>query len=72
MRASPDSSTWSSAPTVPPEQSAPRSGNADSADGTGCGSDIRVTDIYGETLTDTGIALTPGVEQSGRAQFVKR
>ncbi|UUU35568.1 lipoprotein A-like protein [Streptomyces sp. CA-210063] len=43
-----------------------------SADGTGCGSDIRVTDIHGQTLTDTGITITPNVDQPGRAQFTKR
>lgn len=43
-----------------------------SADGAGCGSDIRVKDIHGQTLTDTGIALTPNVDQPGRAQFTKR
>lgn len=43
-----------------------------SADGTGCGGDIRVTDIYGQVLTDTGIAITPNVDQPGRAQFAKR
>ncbi|WP_405620935.1 expansin EXLX1 family cellulose-binding protein [Streptomyces sp. NBC_00076] len=43
-----------------------------SDNGTGCGSDIRVTDVYGQVLTDTGITVTPGVDQSGRAQFGKR
>lgn len=43
-----------------------------SADGTGCGSDIRVTDILGQTLTDSGITLTPNTDQPGRAQFAKR
>ncbi|MGW0838614.1 hypothetical protein ACWD26_00315 [Streptomyces sp. NPDC002787] len=43
-----------------------------SADGIGCGSDIRVTDIHGRTLTDTGVTLTPDVDQPDRAQFTKR
>ncbi|GAA3787242.1 expansin EXLX1 family cellulose-binding protein [Streptomyces phyllanthi] len=43
-----------------------------SEDGTGCGSDIRVTDIHGQTLTDTGIAIRPNVDQPGRAQFGMR
>ncbi|WP_327723456.1 expansin EXLX1 family cellulose-binding protein [Streptomyces europaeiscabiei] len=38
-----------------------------SADGTGCGSDI-----HGQTLTDSGITLTPNTDQPGRAQFAKR
>ena len=42
-----------------------------SDNGAGCGSDIRVTDIYGQTLTDTGITITPNVDQRGRAQFTK-
>jgi len=40
-----------------------------SADGAGCGGDIRVTDIYGNQVTDTGIGIRPGVVQSGRAQL---
>ncbi|KUO14685.1 hypothetical protein AQJ91_45530 [Streptomyces dysideae] len=43
-----------------------------SENGTGCGSDIRITDIHGQTLTDTGITITPNVDQPGRAQFDKR
>ncbi|MFG2132966.1 expansin EXLX1 family cellulose-binding protein [Streptomyces sp. NPDC048751] len=43
-----------------------------SDNGAGCGSDIRITDIYGQTLTDTGIAITPNVDQRGKAQFSKR
>ncbi|WP_030231128.1 expansin EXLX1 family cellulose-binding protein [Streptomyces sp. NRRL S-350] len=42
-----------------------------SADGTGCGGQIRVTDIYGEQLTVDGIALRPAVAQSARAQFAR-
>ncbi|WLW55322.1 expansin EXLX1 family cellulose-binding protein [Streptomyces sp. YU58] len=37
--------------------------------GTGCGGEIRVTDIYGEQLTVDGIALQPDVAQPTRVQF---
>lgn len=40
-----------------------------SADGRGCGSAIRLTDIYGEQLTISGIALRPNVVQPTRVQF---
>jgi expansin len=40
-----------------------------SADGAGCGSSIRVTDIYGNQVTDTGIAIRPDSVQAGHAQF---
>jgi expansin (peptidoglycan-binding protein) len=40
-----------------------------SADGAGCGGTIRVTDILGHRLTDSGIGIRPGAAQSGRAQF---
>ncbi|MER6069577.1 expansin EXLX1 family cellulose-binding protein [Streptomyces sp. NPDC001817] len=40
-----------------------------SADGSGCGGAIRITDIYGERLTITGIALRPGVVQPTGVQF---
>ncbi|MFC9842298.1 expansin EXLX1 family cellulose-binding protein [Streptomyces sp. NPDC060223] len=40
-----------------------------SEDGTGCGSAIRVTDIYGERLTVDGIAIRPNVVQLTRVQF---
>ncbi|MEV6329266.1 expansin EXLX1 family cellulose-binding protein [Streptomyces sp. NPDC051909] len=43
-----------------------------SADGSGCGSSIRVTDIYGERLTVDGIALKPDVAQPTRVQFAPR
>lgn len=43
-----------------------------SQSGSGCGSDIRITDIYGQALTDTGIAIRERVDQPGRAQFTKR
>jgi expansin (peptidoglycan-binding protein) len=39
--------------------------------GAGCGSDVRITDIHGQTLTDTGIAIRERVDQPGRAQFAK-
>ncbi|MGW2283436.1 expansin EXLX1 family cellulose-binding protein [Streptomyces phaeochromogenes] len=42
-----------------------------SADGSGCGSSIRVTDIYGEQLTLTGIALRPNVAQATGVQFAR-
>lgn len=40
-----------------------------SADGTGCGSTIRVTDVYGHHLVSSGIAIRPGVVQQGTGQF---
>jgi expansin (peptidoglycan-binding protein) len=40
-----------------------------SEDGTGCGGAIRITDIYGERLTLSGIALRPDVAQPTRVQF---
>jgi expansin (peptidoglycan-binding protein) len=40
-----------------------------SANGSGCGSAIRITDIYGHQLTDTGIGISPDVVQRGHAQF---
>ncbi|MCX4515307.1 expansin EXLX1 family cellulose-binding protein [Streptomyces sp. NBC_01619] len=42
-----------------------------SADGSGCGGAIRITDIYGERLTVNGIALRPGVVQPTRVQFAQ-
>ncbi|MFE1881233.1 expansin EXLX1 family cellulose-binding protein [Streptomyces diastatochromogenes] len=42
-----------------------------SADGSGCGSTIRITDIYGEQLTVSGIALRPNVVQPTRVQFAR-
>lgn len=42
-----------------------------SAHGDGCGKAIRVTDIYGERLTLTGVALSPDVAQPTRAQFAR-
>ncbi|WP_406054738.1 expansin EXLX1 family cellulose-binding protein [Streptomyces sp. NBC_01077] len=43
-----------------------------STDGSGCGSSIRVTDVYGERLTVDGIALKPDVAQPTRLQFAPR
>jgi expansin len=40
-----------------------------SENGTGCGGDLRVTDIYGNRLTDRGISLSPGTVQRGAGQF---
>ncbi len=42
-----------------------------SADGSGCGRTIRITDIYGERLTITGIALRPNVAQPAGVQFAR-
>ncbi|MFE5812900.1 expansin EXLX1 family cellulose-binding protein [Streptomyces sp. NPDC056479] len=42
-----------------------------SADGSGCGGSIRVTDIYGERLTVNGIALRPDVAQPTGVQFAR-
>ncbi|MGW0331077.1 expansin EXLX1 family cellulose-binding protein [Streptomyces sp. NPDC003011] len=40
--------------------------------GTGCGGEVRITDIYGERLTLSGIALQPDVVQPTRVQFAAR
>ncbi|WP_254705937.1 expansin EXLX1 family cellulose-binding protein [Streptomyces vilmorinianum] len=40
-----------------------------STNGSGCGSSIRITDVYGERLTVDGIALKPDVVQPTRVQF---
>lgn len=42
-----------------------------SADGTGCGGSIRVTDIYGERLTVDGLTVQPDVAQPTRVQFAR-
>ncbi|MER7689716.1 expansin EXLX1 family cellulose-binding protein [Streptomyces sp. NPDC097610] len=42
-----------------------------SADGGGCGSAIRLTDIYGEQLTINGIAVRPNVVQPTQVQFAR-
>jgi expansin len=42
-----------------------------SADGSGCGKAIRVTDIYGERLTISGIAVRPDVVQPTQVQFAR-
>jgi expansin (peptidoglycan-binding protein) len=43
-----------------------------SAGGSGCGGAIRVTDIYGNQLTDTGIKISPDRTQRGTSQFPAR
>ncbi|MGW0970285.1 expansin EXLX1 family cellulose-binding protein [Streptomyces sp. NPDC002516] len=40
-------------------------------DGGGCGSTVRITDIYGERLTVEGIALRPDAVQTTRVQFAR-
>ncbi|MEV6940452.1 expansin EXLX1 family cellulose-binding protein [Streptomyces sp. NPDC051172] len=42
-----------------------------SADGGGCGGSIRITDLYGEQLTVSGIALRPDVVQPTQVQFAR-
>jgi expansin (peptidoglycan-binding protein) len=42
-----------------------------SADGAGCGSSIRVTDIYGQQLTVSGLAVKPNVVQHTQVQFAR-
>ncbi|NUQ98853.1 MAG: hypothetical protein HOY79_20610 [Streptomyces sp.] len=42
-----------------------------SADGSGCGGSIRITDLYGEQLTVSGIALRPDVVQPTGVQFAR-
>ncbi len=42
-----------------------------SAEGSGCGGPIRITDIYGQHLTISGIALLPDVAQPTRVQFAR-
>ena len=42
-----------------------------SADGTGCGGQIRVTDIYGQQLVIDGIAVSPNVVQGTAVQFAR-
>lgn len=42
-----------------------------SPNGTGCGGAIRVTDIYGEHLTLSGISVKPGVTQATLLQFTR-
>ncbi|MCX3063780.1 expansin EXLX1 family cellulose-binding protein [Streptomyces beihaiensis] len=42
-----------------------------SADGTGCGGALRITDIYGQRLTVDGIAVRPGVAQRTDVQFAR-
>ncbi|GAB6900567.1 hypothetical protein JCM9957A_36570 [Kineosporia succinea] len=40
-----------------------------SANGEGCGGTVRITDIQGNQLTDSGISIKPLVEQSGAGQL---
>jgi expansin (peptidoglycan-binding protein) len=40
-----------------------------SADGSGCGGTIRVTDIYGQRLVLSGFTVKPGTVQTSRLQF---
>ena len=40
--------------------------------GSGCGGAIRVTDIYGNQITDTGIRISPDQTQRGTSQFPAR
>ncbi|GAB3162344.1 hypothetical protein GCM10027059_14860 [Myceligenerans halotolerans] len=40
-------------------------------DGSGCGSDIRITDIYGERLTVSGLAVRADVVQPTTVQFAR-
>lgn len=42
-----------------------------SASGTGCGDEIRVTDIYGQQLTASGISIEPDVVQATQVQFAQ-
>lgn len=42
-----------------------------SADGAGCGSTIRVTDIYGQQLTIGGISVSPDLVQPTSVQFAQ-
>ncbi|MFR0359205.1 expansin EXLX1 family cellulose-binding protein [Streptomyces sp. MCC57] len=42
-----------------------------SANGSGCGSSIRITDIYGQRLTVSGIAVRPNVVQHTQVQFAR-
>ncbi|QFZ20872.1 expansin EXLX1 family cellulose-binding protein [Saccharothrix syringae] len=40
-----------------------------SPDGAGCGTPLRITDLYGQALTQPALPITPGVDQAGTAQF---
>ncbi|MEU5592076.1 expansin EXLX1 family cellulose-binding protein [Streptomyces sp. NPDC020298] len=42
-----------------------------SESGTGCGGALRLTDIYGEQLTVSGIAIRPDAVQATRVQFAR-
>jgi expansin len=43
-----------------------------SASGAGCGGQVRVTDIYGQRITVSGLSLSPNLVQDGPAQFTRR
>ena len=42
-----------------------------SADGTGCGGAIRITDVYGQQLVVDGITISPDVVQPTQVQFAQ-
>jgi expansin (peptidoglycan-binding protein) len=42
-----------------------------SSSGTGCGGEIRITDIYGQQLTASGISIKPNVVQPTQLQFAE-
>ena len=42
-----------------------------SANGTGCGNEIRVSDIYGQQLTASGISIQPDAVQGTQLQFAQ-
>ncbi|WP_441247597.1 expansin EXLX1 family cellulose-binding protein [Kitasatospora sp. McL0602] len=42
-----------------------------SADGTGCGGEIRITDVYGQQLTVDGMTVRPDVVQPAGVQFAR-
>ncbi|HTJ68945.1 MAG TPA: expansin EXLX1 family cellulose-binding protein [Actinospica sp.] len=42
-----------------------------SSSGKGCGGEIRITDIYGQQLTESGISIQPNVEQPTSLQFAQ-
>jgi expansin (peptidoglycan-binding protein) len=42
-----------------------------SSSGTGCGGEIRITDIYGQQLTASGISIEPNVVQPTQLQFAE-
>jgi len=42
-----------------------------SSSGTGCGGEIRISDVYGQQLTASGISVEPNVVQPTQLQFAK-